>query len=149
MKSTQAIVLAAILAVSCGKVSEKAGETIDSGAQKVGKTATDIVNSIDKGISESAGLTITLSDRLRSDGLSFGKYYIRENSEGKDNTLSLYLISDKEFDGTLHVRLYDKKHVEMGRLDKRFQQKAGAASYCDFVFDDNIEIENQSKVTIE
>ena len=141
--------MAALVAFSCGKVSEKAGETIGSGAQKVGKTATDIVNSIDKGISESAGLTITLSDRLRKEGLSFGKYYIRENNEGKDNTISLYLISDKDFNGPLQVRLYDKKGVEMGRLEKPFQQKAGAASYADFVFDDNIEIENQSTVTIE
>jgi hypothetical protein len=149
MKKWSAVLALAAILISCSKVSEKAGETIDSGAQKVGKTATDIVNSIDKGISQSTALDIELSDQLKRSGLSSGKYYVRENTAGRENTVSLYLISNRDFKGTLHARLFDKKGVEMGRIEKDFTQRKGQAAYCDFVFDDKIDIESQGKLSID
>ena len=134
---------------SCEKVKEKAGETIDSGAKVVGKTASDVVNSIDKGITESASLDIQLSEDLKKSGLSFGKYYFRNNDQGDENMISLYLITDKDFNRDLSLKLFDKKGVEMGRTSLKVAQKKGRAGYFDFVFDPKIEFEYQGKLIIE
>jgi hypothetical protein len=142
-------VIAIFTVFSCSKVKDKAGETIDSGAQVVGKTATDIVNNIDKGISEGMALNIQMSDALKKAGLSFGKYYVRNDSLGNENTISMYLITDKELDADLHLKLFDKKGVEMGRTEKHISQKKGQAAYHDFVFDEKIEFESKSKLIIE
>ena len=134
---------------SCEQVKNKAGETIDAGAKSVGKTATDIVNSIDKGITEATAIDIEVSETLKKKGFSFGKYYVRKDAAGNENTLSLYIITESDFSQNLRLKLYDKKGVEMGRLQKNITQKSGDAKYHEFVFDDNIAFENKSKLTIE
>jgi len=147
-KSLVALALAVIVS-ACSKVSEKAGETIDSGARKVGKTATDIVNSIDKGVSESAEISIGISDALAKGGLESGKYYIRKDKDGNENILSVYLITNQDTDRELHAKLFDKKHVEMGRATVLLKQKKGEAAYWDFVFDPKISFEFQSTLIVE
>ncbi len=149
MKKLISVAVCVVCVLSCSKIKDKAGAAIDSGAQTVGKTATDVVNNIDKGISEGTAIDIRLSDALKKDGLSYGKYYIRQNDEGKENTISMYLITDKDFDRELHLKLFDKAGVEMGRTVKKVTQKAGNAAYNDFVFDDKIEFESKSKLIIE
>jgi len=134
---------------SCEQVKNKAGETIDAGAKTVGKTATDIVNSIDKGITEAKAINIEVSESLQNKGFSFGKYYIRKDTAGNENTLSLYIITESDFSQNLRLKLYDKKGVEMGRLQKTIVQKKGDAKYHEFVFDENVAFENKSKLTIE
>jgi len=134
---------------SCDRVTEKTREKIDSGAETVGKTATDIVNSIDKGITTGSAVDIQISESLKQKGLSSGKYYISKNDEGNKNKISIYLISDKQINTTLKLKLFDKKGVEMGRLSKIIKQDEGSAGYHDFVFDNRISIENQSKLTVD
>ena len=143
------IIISQMFFASCEQVKNKAGETIDAGAKSVGKTATDIVNSIDKGITEATAIDIQVSESLKNKGFSFGKYYIRKDTSGNENTLSLYIITESNFSQNLRLKLYDKKGVEMGRLQKIITQKKGDAKYHEFVFDDNIAFENKSKLTIE
>lgn len=141
--------MAAIALSSCEKVKEKAGQTIDSGAQAVGKTATDIVNNIDKGITDGAAVEIRLSDDLKKVGMSVGKYYAQDDTMGNHNILSIYIITEKDLDRELHAKLFDKKGLEMGRTTVKISQKKGQATYYDFVFDVKADIENQSKLTID
>ena len=147
-------------AFSCDRVKQKANEAIDSGARKVesaidsgaqavGKTATDVVNSIDKGITKSSKIDIQFSDELKKQGLSFGKYYVRTDDAGNENTLSLYLISDADINRELSAKLFDKKGVEMGRTSVKVVQKKNGAGYFDFVFDPKISFEYQSQLVIE
>ncbi len=142
-------IIALLCLTSCEQVKSKAGETIDAGAKSVGKTATDIVNSIDKGITEATAINIEVSEALKNKGFSYGKYYIRKNESGNENTLALYIITESDFSQNLRLKLYDKKGVEMGRLQKKIVQKNGDAQYHEFAFDDNIAFENKSKLTIE
>lgn len=145
------VVFAGMLALlfSCERVKEKASGAIDSGAQAVGRTASDVVNNIDKGITESSSLDIELSDDLKKEGLSFGKYYFGHDKEGHENILSLYLITDSDFSRDLSLKLFDKKGVEMGRTSLKISQKKGQAAYHDFVFDPKIRFEYQGKLIIE
>ena len=141
--------LAVAVLFSCERVKEKASGAIDSGAQAVGRTASDVVNNIDKGIMESAALNIELSESLKKEGLSFGKYYFSHDKEGHENILSLYLITDQDFNRDLSLKLFDKKGVEMGRTSLKISQMKGQAAYHDFVFDPKIRFEYQGKLTIE
>ena len=143
------LILIAFGALSCDRVSDRTKEKLDSGAESVGKTATDIVNSIDKGITTGAAVNIQISEPLKEKGLSAGKYYLSKNQEGNKNKISLYLITDQAINAKLKLKLFDKKGVEMGRLQKTIKQGEGEAGYHDFVFDDRISIENKSKITID
>ena len=135
--------------VACERVKDTASGAVNSGAQAVGRTASDVVNNIDKGISESAKIDIRLSEDLNKNGLTFGKYYFRNGAEGNENVLSLYLISDQDIDRELYAKLFDKNGVEMGRAKLKIQQGKGDAAYYDFVFDPKIFFEYQSKLIIE
>jgi hypothetical protein len=149
MKKIFLAALVIVIALSCERVKEKAGSAIDSGAQAVGKTASDVANNIEKGISEGAKIDIQLSEDLKKQGLSFGKYYVRNDEAGNENILSLYLISDNDIDAELQAKLFDKKDVEMGRTAVKIKQKKDGAAYYDFVFDPKISFEYQSKLIIE
>jgi hypothetical protein len=135
--------------MSCERVKDTASGAVKSGAQVVGRTASDVVNNIDKGISESSSVKIHLSDDLKKSGLTFGKSYFRVDSTGTENVISLYLISDQDIDRMLSAKLFDKKGVEMGRAKLQLKQKKGDAAYHDFVFDPKIVFEYQSKLVIE
>ncbi len=137
-----------VFAISCSRVSEKVEDKLDSGAEKVGKTATDLVNSIDKGIMKGSAISIAISDDLKKNGLSSGKYYISDKG-GSENMISIYLISDNNIDRTLKLKLFDKNGLEMGRLQKNIKQQAGQAGYHDFIFDARVSFEDKSKLVIE
>jgi len=160
MKKAFVGLLSVILVVSCQHIEDKAnkaidsgaqavGNAIDSGAQAVGKTATDVVNNIDIGITKSSKVDIRLSEDLKKSGLSSGKYYVRKDDEGNENVLSVYLISDKNIERQLSAKLFDKNEVEMGRAKLMLKQAKGDAGYHDFVFDPKISFEYQSKLVIE
>lgn len=147
---TRIFLLCCFLAMfSCERLKDSATGAVNSGAQAVGKTASDVVNNIEKGISESAAVEVVFSKSLKDAGLSSGKYYIRSNEEGNENTISLYLISEKKIDREVRAKLFDKKGVEMGRTRTTIAIAEGEAGYYDFVFDPKIRIEFQSKLIIE
>ena len=137
------------IAFSCNRVADKAKEKIDSGAETVGRTTSDVVTSFGKGISDANKVAIALSAELQQSGLSFGKYYITENDKGRENTISIYFIADKDIDTPVHLKLFDKSGVEMGRLQQNIKLAKGAAAYYKFVFDEQVEFELKSKITID
>ena len=148
MKLLLAIV-AVFAALSCEKVKETATGAVNTGAQAVGRTASDVVNNIDRGISESLSIDIQFSDELKRAGLTSGKYYTNTDASGNENIISIYLISSADIDRALFAKLYDKKGLEMGRTKVRVKQAKGDAGYHDFIFDPKIRFEYQSKLIIE
>ena len=141
--------LTILMTFSCNRVADKAKEKIDSGAETVGRTTSDVVTSFGKGISDANKVSIALSSELKQKGLRFGKYYISQNEEGKENTISIYFIADKNFDQPVALKLFDKSGVEMGRLQQNVKLAQGAAAYYEFVFDAHVEFELKSKITID
>ncbi|MDI1256846.1 MAG: hypothetical protein PSV16_12190 [Flavobacterium sp.] len=137
------------ISFSCNRVADKAKEKIDSGAETVGRTTSDVVTSFGKGISDANKVTIALSAELKEKGLSFGKYYLSQNTLGKENTISIYFIADKNIDQPVHLKLFDKSGVEMGRLQQNIKLIQGTAAYYEFVFDAHVEFELKSKITID
>lgn len=137
--------LLTICTFSCNR----ANDTINKGGEVVGKTATEFIEGVSEGIDRSLECEINLSEDLIAQGLSTGKFSIEDSEEGgSDNMLVLYIIFDKDFEGELFARAFDKKGLEVGRAKTNVKGKAGDAAYFDFTFDQRTDIEVRSKIEI-
>jgi hypothetical protein len=129
---------------SC-EVKEKAGKAGKEAGQVIGEFASGISN----GVEESFEVTAVLSNDLKSKGIQFGKTTVSSAAEGKDNLLSVYVIFDQDFKGSLTAKAFDRQGLEMGRVKLQVDGKKDEARYIDFTFDKRTNIDNDSKLTIE
>ncbi|GAB5526697.1 MAG: hypothetical protein Roseis2KO_45690 [Roseivirga sp.] len=136
--------------LSCNKVKNKTKDVINKSGEVVGKGASEFVEGVSEGIDRTLDCEIKLSAELTDRGLQTGKFSIENQSQGgENNQLTLYIILDKDFDGSLLVKAFDKRGLEVGRSKLLVSGKAGDASYYDFAFDKRTYIEVKSKITIE
>ena len=139
-----------LMLFSCERVKNKTQETINAGGEVVGKSATEFVEGISEGIDKTLESKIELSHDLIKKGLSTGKFEISDNPlGGKDNLLTLYLIFDQDFDGILHVKVFDKNGLDTGRAKLEVKDVGGHANYFDFTFGKRVEIEARSLIVVE
>jgi hypothetical protein len=139
-----------VVVISCGKVKEKAKDSINKSGEAVGKTATEFFEGVSEGIDKSLQCEILLSPELQDKGITTGKFSINSLPEGgNNNLLTLYLIFDKDFKSPLTVKVFDKNGLEIGRTKLDIENQAGNASYYDFAFDKRTHIEVKSKIQIE
>jgi len=144
------LTLLAVLTISCNRVKDKTKETINQSGEAVGKTATEFFEGVSEGVDKTLQCEISLSQDLQDKGLSTGKFSIENDTTGgHNNTLTLYLIFDKDFKAPLTVKAFDKSGLEIGRSKIEIENKAGEAGYFDFVFDKRTYIEVRSKILIE
>ncbi len=138
----------AALAISCNKVKEKTKETINKGGETVGEMATEFTEGVTEGVERNLDCKVVVSEGLKAQGISTGKYHIENDSLGKDNKLVIYIITEKAFKGTVTFKINDKKGVEFGRQELQLNANAGAAGYYDVVFDPRTDIEVKSTIEI-
>ena len=135
---------------SCERVKNKTQETINAGGETVGKSATEFIEGVSEGIDKTLEAKVRLSPNLIKNGLSTGKLEITDNPlGGNDNLLTLYLIFDKDFDGILRVKVFDKNGLESGRAKLDVKGIKGDANYFDFTFGKRVEIEARSLIIVE
>jgi hypothetical protein len=135
---------------SCNGFKEKTKETINNGGETVGKTATEFFEGVSEGVDKTLQCELRLSKDLSEKGLKTGKFLIANDSLGNENNVvSLYLIFEKDFKGTVQVKVTDKNGLESGRVKTAIEGKAGEGKYYDFIFDKRANIEVKSKITIE
>ena len=151
MKSSIYISVFTILMLfSCERVKNKTQETINAGGEAVGQSATEFVEGVSEGIDKTLEAKVKLSPNLINKGLSTGKFEITDNPlGGNDNLLTLYLIFDKDFDGILRVKVFDKNGLETGRAKLEVKGIKGDANYSDFTFGNRVEIEARSLIVVE
>jgi hypothetical protein len=150
MKQYVALLLLVIMAVSCGKVKEKARESINKGGETVGKTATEFFEGVSEGIDKTLQCEILLSPELQGKGIKTGKFSINDLPEGgSHNLLTLYLIFEKDFKSSVTVKVSDKTGLEMGRAKLDIENQAGNAGYYDFAFDRRTYVEVKSRIYLE
>jgi len=120
---------------------EKGGEALKKGASKAADGLGDLVN-------RNMGCKLEVSEDLKAEGISTGKFYIEEGANNKDNKLVVYFISDKDFNGDVKFKVVNKDGQELGRTSVKLNKKAGDAGYEDIVFDERTDIESRSVITI-
>lgn len=122
MKKISAAILISLIFVSCNNVKEKAKQTINKSGETVGEMATEFTEGVTEGVDRTLDSKVVLSDNLKLHGIATGKFYIENDSLGKDNKLVIYLISNKDFNGVLTFKVIDKKGVEFGRQQLTIKQ---------------------------
>lgn len=142
--------LFALVVMSCGRVKKKTKDTINKGGETIGKTASEFIEGVTEGVEQTLQCKLTLSQELQEKGLKTGKFTIQSGpTEGNNNQLTLYLIFDKAFKGTLKAKVVDKNGLEIGRSKSEVEGAAGDSGYFDFDFDKRTYIEVKSVITIE
>ena len=92
MKHIIFILSVSMLLVSCGRIREKAKETINKSGETVGKTATEFFEGVSEGIDRTLQCELSLSNSLIDSGVKTGKFVIDNAEGGRNNLLTIYLI---------------------------------------------------------
>ena len=135
--------------LSCNSAKEKAKDVVSKAAETAGEVTTEAVKGVKAGIDKSLDCNIELSQSLKDKGIETGKMIISGSTDSSSNILSAYFVFNKDFSSVVSVKIFDKKGLEYGRLQKKIQCKKGEAAFIDFVFDSRTDIENKSKFIIE
>lgn len=149
MKKVLIFAATIILALSCNNVKEKTKETLNKSGEAVGEFATEVGEGISEGIDRTLESKIVVSDNLTQKGIKTGKFHIESDTLNHNNKLVIYLITEKDFNGTLTFKVSDKKGVEFGRKQLALNSKAGNAAYYNVVFDPRTDIEVRSTIEIQ
>ncbi|GJH41041.1 hypothetical protein RCZ04_15910 [Capnocytophaga sp. HP1101] len=159
MKKVITVMAIAVVFSSCNFFSNKAKEAAETTEDVANKTATkagEIVggtvrsfgDGVGEGIDKSGNSMLKLSEALTQRGLKLGHHTV-DSQEGNDNKLSLYFIFEKDFEGTVMVRVLNKQDVEVGRVRQEIKGKKGDATFFDFVFDPRTNIDPKYTIIIE
>lgn len=141
------LLLAASLLNSCssGDVKEKINKAGDVTGQVVGEFA----SGVSSGVKKAFDVNVQLTDDLKRKGLVFGKTSVSSDKVGEDNLLTVYIIFNQDFSGSITSKAFDNKGLEMGRVKLDISGKKDEAKFIEFHFDKRTNIDNDSKLTIE
>ena len=134
---------------SCDWASDKAKKTVNKTGEVVGKAGSEFAEGVSRGIEKSFENNITLSDKLKMEGVSKGKIQVLSSDSAKDHILSAYLIFGQDFQRTITVKLYTEDGTEYGRQSISIVAAKGDARYFDIVFDKRTQIDNRGKITFD
>ncbi|MES2767215.1 MAG: hypothetical protein V4642_15170 [Bacteroidota bacterium] len=137
-----------LIFTSCDEVKQKTKSAINKTGETVAKGTSEFVNGVSKGIDETYESKVEISQDLKSKGLDIGKFKITDRSDSAQ-TLSAYLITNKDINDTLLVKVFDKEGREYGRSLLSVNEKSGMAKYYDFPFEKQVNIESKSTFIIE
>jgi len=138
-----------LIVFSCGRVKEKAKDSINSGGELVGKTAAEFIEGVSEGVEETIECDVRLSEELIENGLSTGKYIVESENSSSNNKFTTYLIFENDFSSEVKAIVLDKNGIEIGRTNLMIKGKADEAGYFDFVFDERTHIEAKSIIKVQ
>lgn len=147
MKNLLLPLAVALLLTACSGTKEKAKEIINETGQTVGKGATEFVKGVGEGIDETLQSQLVLSDNLKAAGLQTGKFKVQQNNAS--DSLTVYMIFNKEFKKNVTVKVYDAQGNEYGRSGLNLEGHANDARYIGFAFDSHTDFESKSRFVIE
>jgi len=129
---------------SCSFFSNAAKDAANTTEEIANTTATKAGEGIDK----SGNSMLKISESLSNRGLKLGHHTVSDEN-GNDNKLSLYFIFEKDFEGSVMVKVLNKQGVEVGRVKQQIKGKKDDAAYFDFVFDSRTNIDPKYNIIIE
>ena len=130
---------------SCNTAHDK----INQVSEKVGQAGGEVIKSVTTGVDKAFEIKIELSENLKAQGVELGKTTLGNDSTGTDNKVSVYVIFTKDYKGSLLMKAFDNKNLEMGRVKLNLDMRKDEAKFVDFCFDIRTNIDTDSKLTIE
>jgi hypothetical protein len=124
-------------------------DRLRNSTEKIGETAGDMVKGIETGVKKARAINVKYKESLASRGITNGKVSLKNDKEGTDNLLSIYLIFSKRFKGKVSAKVYDNQGLEMGRSFVKIDVQGGDAGFYDFHFDKRTNIDRDGKIVLE
>jgi hypothetical protein len=124
-------------------------DRLSNSTEKIGETAGDMVKGVESGIKKARAINVTYTESLSAKGISNGKVSLKNDKEGTDNLLSIYLIFSKRFKGRVSAKAYDNQGLEMGRSSVKIDAQDGDAGFYDFHFDKRTNIDRDGRIVLE
>jgi len=149
MKRTYLLLLCLVIITACNRAKTTARETISKTGEAVGQASTEFANGVDNGMNKALNCEVQLSSSLQSQGVSFGKLKFQSTEGAKDNVLLAYIIFNKDYSGTMQLKVVDEKGIEYGRTSVAVKAKANTAAYYECTFDKHVNLEAKSKFIVE
>jgi hypothetical protein len=147
MKNLLLPLTATLLFASCSGTKDKAKELINETGQTVGKGATEFVKGVGEGIDETLQSELVVSDNLKAAGLQTGKFKVQQTAAS--DSLTVYVIFNKDFKQNVTAKVYDAKGSEYGRSSLKLEARANDARYVGFAFDPHTDFESKSRFVVE
>ena len=124
-------------------------DRLSTSTEKIGETAGDMVKGIETGVKKARAINLTYTESLTEKGISNGKVTLRNDKQGTDNLVSVYLIFSKKFKGKITAKAYDNQGLEMGRSQIKVDAQDGDAGFYDFHFDSRTNIDRDGRIVLE
>lgn len=124
-------------------------DRLSNSTEKIGETAGDMVKGIESGVKKARAINLSYTESLTEKGISNGKVTLKNDKEGTDNLLSVYLIFSKKFRGKILAKAYDNQGLEMGRSTIKVDAQDGDAGFYDFHFDKRTNIDRDGRIVLE
>ena len=128
---------------------EKGQERVSKTGEVAGETAANVVKSVKSGIEKVSKINITVSDPLKTRGISLGKTKLNSVAGGRHNQLNVYMIFDKSINRSVIMKVLNSQGEEIGRTKTLLKATAGEAKYVDFTFDKRCNIDRDHKISME
>ena len=150
MKNLLFLLLAISLFSACTRAKSTVRDAVNTTGELVGQTAAEFADGVADGVTKTFDCNLETAKTLRDKGVEGGKFGITNDSTSAyNNKLTVYLIFNNDFDGTVLAKIIDKDGKEYGRTRKDIKAQKTDARNVDFVFDAKTHIENQSKIVLE
>ena len=147
IKSNLLVCLLMLSLAACNSSSVK--EKLNKAGDIAGQATGEFAQGVEKGIKKAFDVNIQLPENLREKGITFGKSTVSNDSTGTDNLLTVYVIFNRGFSGTLTARAFDNNDKEMGRATVQVDGKENEARFVEFHFDRRTNIDNDSRLILE
>jgi hypothetical protein len=116
---------------------------------KIGETVTSFFSGIGKGINKEKSTNVQLSKELTDQGISNTSSKVKITNRPDKKSISVYLISDKEFQAELIAKAFDEEGAEIGRSTVSAQIAKDDAKYVVFSFQKEIDLGLVKKFIID
>lgn len=129
--------------IACQRAKDGAKDALNASGEIAGKAASEVLEGVTTGVEETWDVDVRLDSTLAQRGVSLGRTTVTGS-----NTLSVYLIADRDFNDTLAAFATGKDGVETGRARTPVALKAGMADYIDLVFQERTDLKRKSTIVI-
>ncbi|MGD1844537.1 MAG: hypothetical protein ACFB10_04010 [Salibacteraceae bacterium] len=115
--------------------SKKTDGAVEMSGELIGEGFGKFVNGLSKGLDNTVdAVKVAPHDDLIEKGLKFQVAESYNGEQWNDNLLVVYVIYEKDFAGTLQMKLYNHQNQEIGRTKIWVENGAGEAEYLEFQF---------------
>jgi hypothetical protein len=150
MKNYTFLLFISLFFTACTRAKNTVHAAVNTTGEIVGQTAAEFADGVADGVTKTFDCKLETAKPLMDKGVEGGKFGITDDSTGTNNKLSVYLIFNNDFDGTILAKIIDKSGKEYGRARcSAIKAQKTDAHNIDFVFDAKTHIENQSRIVLE